>query len=368
MSLIIAEIGTSHEGSIQKAKELIDAAYESGADAIKFQWVYADEILHPNTGFVTLPTGKIPLYERFKQLECPVSFYKELSDYVHSKGCKFCCSPFGIKSLNELLSINPDIVKIASPELNHYPMLKALAEYRAKQTEKIPVIISSGVSQIGDIEKAIQILGTQNVSLLHCVTSYPAPEEDYNLNLLQNLKNVFGINVGVSDHSLDAILVPALSICIGGTIIEKHITLSRKTEGLDDPVALEPEQFAMMVHVVHQSEATLRHYGIDLGKQRIIEQISEQFGTEKVYKVLGDGVKRLAQSEFQNYGRTNRSLHFMNDYAAGHVILAKDIGVLRTEKELSVGISPEFLDEIIGKTLTHEVKSGQGVRLDHFMN
>ena len=113
MSLIIAEIGTSHEGSIQKAKELIDAASESGADAIKFQWVYADEILHPNTGFVTLPTGKIPLYERFKQLECPVSFYKELSDYVHSKGCKFCCSPFGIRSLNELLSINPDIVKIA---------------------------------------------------------------------------------------------------------------------------------------------------------------------------------------------------------------------------------------------------------------
>ena len=81
-----------------------------------------------------------------------------------------------------------------------------------------------------------------------------------------------------------------------------------------------------------------------------------------------DGVKRLAQSEFQNYGRTNRSLHFMNDYAAGHVILPKDIGVLRTEKELSVGISPEFLDEIIGKTLAHEVKSGQGVRLDHFMN
>ena len=117
---IIAEIGTSHEGSISKAKELVDTASDAGADTIKFQWVYADEILHPNTGFVKLPTGNIPLYERFKQLECDKNFYEEMKDYVHSKGCKFCCSPFGLKSLEELLSIKPDYVKIASPELNHY--------------------------------------------------------------------------------------------------------------------------------------------------------------------------------------------------------------------------------------------------------
>ena len=112
---IIAEIGTSHEGSIEKARALVDAAADSGADTIKFQWVYADEILHPKTGFVKLPTGDIPLYDRFRQLECPVSFYKEMIDYVQSKDCKFCCSPFGLRSLNELLDLKPDYVKIASP-------------------------------------------------------------------------------------------------------------------------------------------------------------------------------------------------------------------------------------------------------------
>ena len=142
---IIAEIGTSHEGSIQKAKALVDAAADSGADTIKFQWVYADEILHPNTGFVKLPTGNIPLYERFRQLELPSSFYKEMLDYVHSKGCKFCCSPFGLRSMKELLDLNPDYVKIASPELNHYKMLELLRDFRASQPagKKIPVILSS---------------------------------------------------------------------------------------------------------------------------------------------------------------------------------------------------------------------------------
>ena len=155
--LIIAEIGTSHEGSKEKAFRLIDAAAENGADAIKFQWVYADEILHPKTGFVKLPTGNIPLYERFKQLECPVSFYKDIMDYVHSKGCKFCCSPFGLRSMQELLQLNPDYVKIASPELNHYKMLEALRDWRKEQSKKgeksVPVILSSGVSRLSDIDK-----------------------------------------------------------------------------------------------------------------------------------------------------------------------------------------------------------------------
>lgn len=379
MSLIIAEIGTSHEGSIEKARQLVDAAAGAGADCIKFQWVYADEILHPDTGFVELPTGNIPLYERFKQLECDKSFYKEMLDYVHSKGCTFCCSPFGLRSLEELLEIKPDYVKIASPELNHFPMLERLAEYRRLQKEAeqdncnktdslpVPVIVSTGVSKLKDIEKALEILGRENVSLLHCITSYPAPEEEYNLRLITNLKNIFGVECGVSDHSLDPILVPALSVACGGTIIEKHITLSRQTMGLDDPVALEPEQFAMMVHVVHQSEAMLRHYGEVEGVARIKEQIGEQFG-DKVEMVLGSGVKVLAAAEKANYGRTNRSLHFMRNMKKGEVIRADDIGVLRTEKVLTPGLGPEFLQTVIGAELTCNVKSGAGVEWKHLIN
>ena len=368
--MIIAEIGTSHEGSEEKARNLIDTAADAGADTIKFQWVYADEILHPDTGFVKLPTGNIPLYERFKQLECPLQFYKKMLDYVHQKGCKFCCSPFGLKSMKELLSINPDVVKIASPELNHYKMLEFLRDYRNKQIvdgkSPVPVVLSSGVSKLADIEKAIDIIGRQNVSLLHCITSYPAPESEYNLKLITNLKNIFGIECGVSDHSLDPVLVPALSIACGGTVIEKHITLSRKTSGLDDPVALEGEQFALMVHVVHQCEATLKHYGMELGVKRIFQQLAEQFGEQKITEVLGNGVKKLAASESANYGRTNRSLHYMKNLCRGHVIQNGDVEILRTEKVLTPGISPEFYDQIQGKILRKDITSGAGVQWSDF--
>ena len=363
---IIAEIGTSHEGSIEKARALVDAASDSGADTIKFQWVYADEILHPDTGYVKLPTGNIRLYDRFKQLECPPSFYKEMVDYVHSKGCKFCCSPFGLHSLSELLELKPDYVKVASPELNHFPMLKALAEYRKRvDAANVPVILSSGVSKLEDIKNAIDIVGTESVSLLHCITSYPAPENEYNLKVISTLAAQFNVECGVSDHSLDPVLVPVLSVACGGTVIEKHITLSRETMGLDDPVALEPEQFALMVHTVHQTEATFRHYGAELGMKRTVEQLSEQFGKERVLAVMGDGVKRLAPAEEANYGRTNRSLHFMRDMKKGEVIGETDVAVLRTEKVLTPGLTPDWLDKVIGKTLQRDVVSGAGVSADY---
>ncbi|MCR4580189.1 MAG: N-acetylneuraminate synthase family protein [Treponema sp.] len=366
MTNIIAEIGTSHEGSYEKALKLVDAAAASGAHTIKFQWVYADEILHPKTGFVKLPTGNIPLYDRFRQLECPLSFYRDIMDYVHSKGCKFCCSPFGLRSLKELLELNPDYVKIASPELNHYKMLEALRDFRAEEKARgkkaIPVILSSGVSLLSDIEKAVNFLGRENLSLLHCITSYPAPEDQYNIKLISNLKAIFGIETGLSDHSLDPILVPVLSVAAGATVIEKHFTLSKETEGLDDPVALEPEQFALMVHVVRQTEATFRHYGPEVGMERTIEQLSEQYGRERVMSVLGDGVKKLAAAEEANYGRTNRSLHFMKDMKKGSVITEEDIGILRTEKILSPGISPQFYDLVLGSILASDVEAGQGLQ------
>ena len=371
MSLIIAEIGTSHEGSLEKAKDLIDAAVSSGADAVKFQWVYADEILHPDTGFVSLPTGAIRLYDRFKGLECSVDFFQRLCEYARKKSAQFVCSPFGLKSFRELISINPDYVKIASPELNHYPLLNALREHREKQKSAgknaIPVILSSGVSHLTDIEAALEIVGRENVSLLHCVTSYPAPESEYNVRLITNLKNIFGVETGVSDHSLDASLIPVLSVMCGASVIEKHITLSRKTDGLDDPVALEPEQFSEMVHEVHQAEAVLRHYGETVGGEKIIAQLSEKIPREKIMACLGDGVKKLAASEKENYSRTNRSLHYMKDIQAGERIAASDMAVLRTEKTLSVGVSACFLPVLSGKRLFHDVKSGDGVKLEDFL-
>lgn len=354
---IIAEIGTSHGGSLEKAKKLIDCAVENGADWVKFQWVYADEILHPNTGFVKLPTGNIRLYDRFKELEVEPSFFEECAKYTHEKGAKFTCSPFGIRSLEELMKINPDAIKIASPELNHIPLLKKLAEIR--KTKNIPVIISSGVSKLCDIERALEILGRENITLLHCITFYPAPEEEYNLNLIPNLSKIFGVPCGVSDHSLDPILVPSIACALGATMIEKHITLSKETDGLDDPVALNGEQFGFMSHSIHQCEAAFRQYG-ENAKDYILNQLKSEY-EERIDKILGDGVKKLSESESVNYGRTNRSLHFMRSMKKGEKITEKDIGVLRTEKVLSVGLHPDFLENVIGATLTQDVEDGEGV-------
>ena len=369
-TLIIAVIGTSHGGNFDKAVRLMDTAIEAGADAVKFQWVYADEILHPNTGYANLPGGKIRLYDRFKELETAPSFYKKCRDYAKQKNVKFVCSPFGLRSLKELLELNPDYIKIASPELNHFPMLKVLADYRSEQKKNgqkpVPVIISSGVSKMEDIEKAVSILGTEDVTLLHCITFYPAPEEEYNLKLIKTLSQKFKIETGVSDHSLDPVLVPCLAVSQGASMIEKHITISRTTDGLDDPVALTGEMFALMCHTVHQSDAVMRHRGNEAGEKEIIRQLCETERKERINAILGDGIKKLAPAEEQNYGRTNRSLHYMTNLSKGHVIQEEDIGVLRTEKILSPGISPEFFDEILGKQLTKNVTSGAGVESSDF--
>jgi hypothetical protein len=150
--LIIAELGTAHSGSLSKAKEMAQAAAEAGAACIKLQMVYADEILHPNTGEVSLPGGKIRLYDRFKQLEMPPEFYVEVKEYVESLGLLFLCTPFGLKSAKILHELQPKIVKIASPELNFTCLLQEIAQWN------LPVLLSTGVSTLGDIEEAIEII------------------------------------------------------------------------------------------------------------------------------------------------------------------------------------------------------------------
>lgn len=355
---IIAEIGTSHGGSISEAYKLIDVAVNAGANCVKFQWVYASEILHPNTGFVQLPTGNIRLYDRFKELEVSSSFFSKVQKYAHKRNVDFACSPFGIKSLTKLWKIQPDIIKIASPELNHFPMLKKLCELGI---DKTTVIISSGVSKLSDIEKALHVLEPikSKVSLLHCITSYPAPETEYNLNVLNTLANRFHVPVGVSDHSLDAEIVPSIMVYAGGTIIEKHITLSNETEGLDDPVALTPDNFKKMVDTIRYVE--------NLSKEEQYTWLISKWGKTTVEKVLGNGKKELATSESQNYERTNRSIHYTKNLKKGTKITKRNIAILRTEKILSVGISPEYYENIIGRRLINDVKNGEGLRFEHLL-
>lgn len=397
---VIAEIGTSHGGSLEKAFAMIDEAADAGAHVVKFQWVYADEILHPDTGFVNLPGGAVRLYDRFRQLEVEPSFFARCCSYAHEKGILFACSPFGLRSLRELVEINPDAIKIASPEVNHIPLLRECAKYYGK----IPIILSSGVSKLGDIEKAVDILAGGHdgknqpedicvqgkklapLTLLHCITFYPAPEDEYNVRCVDTLGKIFGIPTGISDHSLDPVLVPALTVAMGGSMIEKHITISKKTDGLDDPVALEGEDFARMCLAVSQADTVLNRYErdflasksfhaeklsdglvMDSGQAEIIRQMCISYGEKKVMDVLGSGVKRLAKIEMQNYGRTNRSLHYTRDMAAGETVRADDVAVLRTEKILTPGIAPDFLETVVGARLEKNVRSGAGLDFSDFI-
>ncbi|QEN05483.1 spore coat protein [Thiospirochaeta perfilievii] len=352
-TFIIAEIGTSHGGDLEKAKKLIRAAKDAGADCAKFQVVFAQEIIHKNTGLVKLPGGDTPLYSVFKSLEMDEPFYKQLKDMTESEGLIFMASPFGKKSGDILNNIGSKIFKVASPELNHFPLLKQLKSFNK------PLILSSGVSKLRDIERALEITGRDRVSLLHCITSYPAPENEYNLKLISNLKNIFGIETGISDHSLDPVLVPSISVLLGASIVEKHLTLSNETDGLDDPVALNPQNFKQMCDSIRKYE--------DMDLKSGLDKLSKIYGLERVTSILGDGVKKLAKSEESNYNRTNRSLHSLEQLNRGDVITKENTALLRTEKILRVGLSPHLVENFYGRKLTKDVPSGEGIRLEDFL-
>jgi N-acetylneuraminate synthase len=345
-AFIVAEIGTAHGGDEEKAKELIDAAAEGWADCAKFQLVFADEIIHPETGKVDLPGGSIDLYKSFKALERSEQFYRNLKEYTESKGLFFLCTPFGRRSAAILQNLQVEAVKIASPELNHYPLLEQVNRWT------VPIILSSGVSTLSDIEATLSYL-TSPALLLHCVTSYPAPPEEYNLNIIPLLSRIFGIPTGVSDHSRDPILVPSLAAALGAGIIEKHITLDNSGTGLDDKVALNPRKFKTMVQGIRGAEAD--------GFEETVRKLIARYSTDLVEAVLGTGRKDLSESEKQNYRTTNRSIHALTDLPAGTILTDQNVALLRSEKNLPPGLFPKYLPLILGKALKRSVFSGKGI-------
>jgi sialic acid synthase SpsE len=303
--------------------------------------------LHPNTGEVLLPGGKLRLFDRFKALEVAPDFFAEMKDLAESLGLLFLCTPFGLQSARELHALHPEAIKIASPELNYTALLDEIASYKA------PVLLSSGVSKLGDIEAALERLEGLPVCLLHCITAYPAPETEYNLQILPNLASIFGVPVGVSDHSIDPTLVPCLATVLGAAVLEKHFCLSRGDGGLDDPIALDPQDFARMTREVHSIA--------ELSAERALQEIRGKQGSELMSSVLGDGVKRLAPSELANYERTKRSIHALRDIVPGEVLTRDMFAVLRTEKVLRPGLPPWFESELAGRTARRFIPAGQGL-------
>ncbi|MDR1148808.1 MAG: N-acetylneuraminate synthase family protein [Spirochaetaceae bacterium] len=348
--LIIAEIGTAHSGDIVKARELTAAAAEAGADCVKTQIVYADEIIHPLTGLVPLPGGNTPLYEVFKKLERPPEFFAAIKEYTESKGLLFLATPFGPLGAACLKSLSPDAVKIASPELNYTQLLQTVGGWG------LPALLSSGVSTLADIETALSFFDKERVCLLHCVTAYPAPETDYNLTLIKTLGAIFGVSAGVSDHSMDACLVPSLAVASGACAVEKHFCISRNDTGLDDPIALPAADFAVMSAAIRRAEKQ--------SPAAVIQELERQHSAKKISLILGNGVKRLAASEAQNYTRTNRSIHALRDIRAGEILSAENCAILRTEKTLRPGMPPFMLEKISGIPARRDIPSGEGVRFE----
>jgi N-acetylneuraminate synthase len=343
---IVAEAGSAHQGELSRAFQLIDAAAEAGADCVKFQVIFADEIVHPKTGTIDLPGGKTAIYGRFRELERDLPFFVRLKEYTEKRGLEFLCSAFGVRSARLLRELSVQAVKIASPELNHFPLLRELAGY------SLPLIISTGVSTLADIERALIAAGIQTV-LLHCITAYPAPEEEYNLRVMPNLRAVFGRPVGVSDHSRDPLLVPGLAMIMDACIVEKHLALSSKDGGLDDPIALDPDAFARMVEGIRRIEK--------LGVEEARAWFEQEYGPERVESVLGDGIKRLAPSERKYYLTTNRSLHALTEIRAGQPIQTEQVGILRSESNLRPGLGPEYLELVVGRTAQKTIPEGEGI-------
>lgn len=373
--IVVAEIGTAHGGNLARGLKLIDAAADAGADIAKIQVVFADEILPPEAGLVPLPGGDTPLYEVFRNLERPVEFYAALAECAAARDIGFLASPFGEKSVRLLEKIGVGAWKVASPELNHEPLLERLAR------TGLPLILSTGVSKSEDIERALKVVAgatgaSPPVTLLHCLTNYPAPEEEANLRVIPTLAAMFGRPVGLSDHSLDPILLPSLAVALGAVMVEKHITLDRAAGGLDDPVALTPEAFAGMTAAIKKFALPASS---DPGGDRptpgapipdpdhlaaVIDELASEYGRERVEACLGDGKKRLAASEEAHYGRTNRSLHAVGALKAGTVVTPENSALLRTEKVLRPGIEPRFRLQVYGRTLARDVTPGDGITLD----
>jgi sialic acid synthase SpsE len=351
---VIAEIGTGHLGDRFKAKELIRAAAESGAHCAKFQVVFADEIIHPLTGELNLPGGRVRLYDKFREVEQDEDFYRFCKQETEAAGMDFLASPFGLRSARILEDLGSAWFKVASPELNHFPLLDLLRSFGK------PVVLSSGVSRLEDIERAVDVFEGVPFSLLHCITAYPAPPEEYNLRVLAPLSSLFGCPVGISDHSMDPELVPVIGRAVGSVMIEKHFCLSRNDPGLDDPIALDPPLFSRMTRALADIETVP-----EVDREFAVKQ---RFGDARVEAVLGSGRKLLAPSERANYERTNRSLHAVGALAAGHRLQAGDLAVLRTEKVLRPGLAPQFLETVLGRTLKRSVPAGEGLVWDDLLD
>lgn len=347
-TFIIAEAGSNHNGKLKQAKKLIDVAADAGADAVKFQLFKAEKMYPKNCGVVDTPMGKVDFFKVLKNMELPLTWLEILKECSEKKGLIFLCSCFDEESAETLENIGIKAHKLGSPELNHIPLL----EYLGKKNK--PIILSTGLSKLGEIEEAIDTCynqGNKQVILLHCVSAYPTPLEDCNLNVVKTLKIAFDIPVGFSDHTLDPIIAPVTAVSIGADVIEKHFTISKKLEGPDHSFALEPSELKKMVEEIRKVEKI----------EDKLTSVRKLFGKEKADSILGTYKKMIAPSEKDIYPNDKRSIHAVQNIKKGNILTKENIRVLRSERNLNPGIHPRYYKLILGKKVNKNILYGKGI-------
>ena len=322
---IIAEAGVNHNGSIDLAKKLVDVASEAGADAVKFQTFKAKNLATKNAikaKYQVVNTGKKDSqYDMLKKLELSKEMHEELIEYCNSKNLTFLSSPFDHDCIDLLDSLGLKIFKIPSGEITNLPYLQHVGKLNKK------IILSTGMSNIEEIEKALYILtqsGTKkdNITVLHANTEYPTPMEDVNLRAMLTIGNKFDISFGYSDHTI-GIEISIAAVAIGARCIEKHITLDRGMEGPDHKSSIEPDELSHMVSAIRNIE-----------------------------KALGSDIKQPSKSELLNIKIVRKSIVAKIPIKKGDLLSEKNLTVKRPGN----GISPMKWDEIIGTKAIKDYK------------
>jgi len=330
---IIAEVGNNHNGSSNRAFELIDAALSTGVNAVKFQSFRGIDIVSPKMlsseykGWENV--GYKYWYQFAESIALPLDKHQEVINYTHKKGLSFITtpvSPYIVSYLENLDGI--DAYKIASMDLNNYGLLKAISKTQKK------VIISTGMANFSEISKAIELLGEREISILHCVSDYPLNPENANLNNLKILMDKFPSNkIGFSDHSLGYEL-SLVAVAMGAEIIEKHITLYRNDKSpAEHHFSMEPDEFSEMVKWIRVLDKNLSN-------------------------------KSWSRSPDEGKGREmyRRSFHYKDKFMAGHTIKENDLVFVRP----GYGVNYSDVENVIGHKLARDVEEYEPCLLEHF--
>ena len=329
---IVAEAGVNHNGSIQLAMRLVDCAKKTGADAVKFQTFKADFVASnfaPKAQYQKGITGKNESQlEMLRKLELKDKDFFKLAAYCKKRKIVFLSSAFDLKSVDLLAGLGMTIFKIPSGEINNFPFLRKIGSLKKK------VIISTGMSTINDIRRALVILvraGTikKNITVLHCNTEYPTPVKDVNLRAMLTIKEKLGVQIGYSDHTLGFETAIA-AVVLGATVLEKHLTLDKDMSGPDHKASLEPIEFEKLVLTVRNVE-----------------------------KAMGTGIKKPSISEYENRAIVRKSLVAAKAISKGEKFTPDNV----TVKRPGTGLSPMLWDDIIGRKSKNSFKKDELIKI-----